>query len=57
LRSKNINGRFTVDFVNTDGLKVFIESKVYPFVQHIASLIESSPDAFMTRNIDEGGEA
>jgi hypothetical protein len=52
LQAKSIKGKFIVDFVTLKGLKEFIELNINPFIEHIASATESSPNIFMTKEFE-----
>jgi hypothetical protein len=51
VKSRNIEGVFAVDFVTLTGLKDFIRSGVFPFVQYVADLAKNSPDLLLQKEI------
>lgn len=53
VKSKNIEGVFAIDFVTLSGLKDFMESGVFPFVQYVADMAKNSPDLLLQKDIKE----
>ena len=52
LKSKVVEGKFVVDFVRMDSLKLFIETQIAPFVRHIIEKLEQNPNLFMTKIVE-----